>query len=45
MRKGEAQVGPWARKCDNNNNNNNNNKHWSRHLLSKGNHLSTPGGL
>ena len=40
MRKGETQVGPWARKWHNNKN-----KHWSRHLLSKGNHLSTPGGL
>ena len=41
MRKGETQVGPQARKWHNNKNN----KHWSRHLLNKGNHLSTPGGL
>ena len=27
------------------NSNNNNNKHWNRHLLSKGRHLSTPGKL
>ena len=44
MRKGEAQVYPWAKR-NGNNNSNNNNKHWNRHLLSKSNHLSPPGKL
>ena len=41
MRKGEDKYTLGLE----NGNNNNNNKHWNRHLLSKGNHLSIPGKL